>query len=124
MLLLGLLWCGVMEGSRIPVDLPECESELVSGYVTESAGLSYGLLASTEYCVVVIGSLGVGGFNGTLSIGSLGCMALLFFGVCLVIRLTWPRVRLLDLVRLVFHGLCVLMLGVVVAGAWMELACG
>jgi len=39
---------GVIEGSRIPADLPECESELVSGYVTELAGLGYGLLASTE----------------------------------------------------------------------------
>jgi NADH:ubiquinone oxidoreductase subunit H len=26
-----LVLCGVMEGSRIPADLPECESELVSG---------------------------------------------------------------------------------------------
>jgi hypothetical protein len=47
--LVGLLVAfGVMEGSRIPADLPECESELVSGYVTELAGLGYGLLASTE----------------------------------------------------------------------------
>jgi hypothetical protein len=40
--LLGLVWtlCGAVEGSRVPVDLPECESELVSGYVTEVAGLA------------------------------------------------------------------------------------
>lgn len=76
-LVLGLLWCGAMEGSRIPIDLPERESELVSAYVTENAGLSYGLLASTEYCVVVIGSLGVGGFNGV--VGFADCM----IGMCI-----------------------------------------
>ena len=26
-----LIYFGVMEGSRIPADLPECEAELVSG---------------------------------------------------------------------------------------------
>ena len=34
-----LVYLGVLEGSRIPADLPECESELVSGYCTELAGL-------------------------------------------------------------------------------------
>lgn len=123
LLVLGLLWCGVMEGSRISIDLPECESELVSGYVTENAGLRYGLLASTEYCIIVIVSLGVGGFNGAVGIGSLGLLGLCFFGACMVLRLTWPRVRLLDLMWFMFHCLCVVILVFIIVGVCMELAC-
>lgn len=57
LLLLAWTMGMIMEGGRIPYDMGECESELVSGYVTEYGALGYGLLASAEYGVVVLGSL-------------------------------------------------------------------
>ena len=37
------------ESNRLPFDLPECESELVSGYITEYSGFPYGMYFLAEY---------------------------------------------------------------------------
>ncbi|HEY8041932.1 MAG TPA: complex I subunit 1 family protein, partial [Polyangiaceae bacterium] len=42
---------------RIPFDLPEAESELVSGYFTEYAGMKFGMFYFAEYAEVVTGSM-------------------------------------------------------------------
>ena len=44
-----------------------------------------------------------------MGLRSLGSCAFLFFAVCLVLRLTWPRLRLLDLLWFVFLGLSVIL---------------
>ena len=43
----------VAENKRIPFDLPEAESELVSGYFTEYAGMKFGMFYFAEYAEVV-----------------------------------------------------------------------
>jgi len=48
---------GVAETNRIPFDLPEAESELVSGYFTEYAGMKFGMFYFAEYAEVVTGSM-------------------------------------------------------------------
>ena len=73
--------------------------------MTEVAGLGYGLLASTEYCAVSACAMPAGGLLGSAGSVSLGLLACGFFGLCLVLRLTWPRVRLSDLLPLCFLGL-------------------
>ena len=45
----------VAENKRIPFDLPEAESELVSGYFTEYAGMKFGMFYFAEYAEVVTG---------------------------------------------------------------------
>ena len=45
----------VAENKRIPFDLPEAESELVSGYFTEYAGMKFGMFYFAEYIEVVHG---------------------------------------------------------------------
>src|SRR5580698_3657430 len=45
------------ENKRIPFDLPEAESELVSGYFTEYAGMKFGMFYFAEYAEVVTGSM-------------------------------------------------------------------
>jgi len=47
----------VAENKRIPFDIPEAESELVSGYFTEYAGMKFGMFYFAEYAEVVTGSM-------------------------------------------------------------------
>jgi NADH-quinone oxidoreductase subunit H len=47
----------VAESKRIPFDLPEAESELVSGYFTEYSGMKFGMFMTAEYMEVVTSSM-------------------------------------------------------------------
>ena len=47
----------VAETKRIPFDLPEAESELVSGYFTEYSGMKFGMFYLAEYMEVVTSSM-------------------------------------------------------------------
>lgn len=47
----------IAETKRIPFDLPEAESELVSGYFTEYSGMKFGMFYFAEYAEVVTSSM-------------------------------------------------------------------
>jgi len=101
------------EGNRTPFDLPEAESELVSGYNTEYSGFRFSIFALAEWVnLIVIGSFTtmvfLGGWNvplvGSLDVESvfwLKALAFLVFAVkatavifvCIWIRWTLPRFR-------------------------------
>lgn len=95
------------ETNRTPFDLPEAESELVAGYLTEYSGMRWGtMLALTEYGNVVVvcsimTTLWLGGWNGpgVAAVPILGVVwfTLKVYALILVfmwVRATLPRLRI------------------------------
>jgi NADH-quinone oxidoreductase subunit H len=109
--------CGLAETNRAPFDLPEAESELVAGYLTEYSGMRWAMFFLGEYGNMTVVSaiatmLFLGGWSGPgvaylTGLGSLGwgflgnILALGYFigkiyGLCFVfiwVRSTLPRLR-------------------------------
>jgi NADH-quinone oxidoreductase subunit H len=95
------------ETNRTPFDLPEAESELVAGYLTEYSGMRWGtMLALTEYgnVTVVCGimtTLWLGGWNGP-GVEAFPILGVLWFTlkvyalilVFMWVRATLPRLRI------------------------------
>lgn len=106
------------ETNRTPFDLPEAESELVAGYLTEYSGMRWGtMLALTEYGNVtvvcaIMATVWFGGWNGP-GVEAFPILGLLWFtlktyGFILIfmwIRATLPRMRIDQLMSLCWKGL-------------------
>ncbi len=107
------------EGNRVPFDIPEAESELVSGYNTEYSGMRFLVFYFAEWANIyvisaVIATLFLGGWNSpfhleaSLPWGSLELSGVLIFLVkalfitFLVIWVRWtlPRLRVDQLMSL------------------------
>jgi len=66
---LVFLTASIAENKRVPFDLPECESELVSGYFTEYTSMKMGLFLLSEFIeIAVISALVVTVFLGGYSL--------------------------------------------------------
>lgn len=105
------------ETNRAPFDLPEAESELVSGYHTEYTGMRFGLFALAEYvevfvvCGVAV-SLFLGGYNVPFHLGGEGIIGqilqvhtfiiktLVLYYVVIWVRWTFPRLRVDQLMTI------------------------
>ena len=106
------LTSSLAEANRVPFDLPEAESELVSGYHTEYSGMRWAIFMMSEYIeMLVVNSVAVtvflGGWNGMLP-GEplmagwlwfvLKVSALMYMQVW--VRFTLPRLRVDQLMYL------------------------
>ena len=98
--------CSLAEINRTPFDLPEAETELVSGFCTEYSSMKYAMFFMAEYanmitvCAVTT-TLFLGGWHGPLP-PVLNFIAKLYFliFVCMWVRATYPRYRYDQLMRL------------------------
>ena len=144
---------GIAESKRIPFDLPESESELVSGFFTEYSGAKHLLFMMSDFVEVVLVAalvttlffggwqipyLGREGFHfpwgTTIALPSLAVavlqvlsfsLKLVFFTwLQIVIRWTLPRFRYDQLMRLGWKGLLPASLANVVASAALVLLSG
>jgi NADH-quinone oxidoreductase subunit H len=92
---------GIAETNRAPFDLPEAESELVQGYLTEYSGMRFGLFSMAEYInMIVLSALCVtlffGGWLGPWEpLGPLWFVLKLLVVIFIFIwlRTTVPRLR-------------------------------
>jgi len=137
---------GVAESKRIPFDLPESESELVSGYFTEYSGAKHLMFMMADFVEVVIVSamivtlffggwqiplLARDGFHlpggsvvavpslvvSLLGVAAFALKVVFFTWLQVVVRWTLPRFRYDQLMRLGWQGLLPLALGNVVLTA-------
>jgi NADH-quinone oxidoreductase subunit H len=99
--LLVFFIAGIAETNRAPFDLPEAESELVQGYMTEYSGMRFGLFSMAEYInMIVLSALCVTLFFGGW-VGPVDALSPLWFVLKLLIvififiwlRTTLPRLR-------------------------------
>jgi NADH-quinone oxidoreductase subunit H len=146
-----LLTAGIAESKRVPFDLPECESELISGYFTEYSGVKYLLFFMADFVEIIIvaallTTLFFGGWQvpylmrdgfhfpgGTtvllpnllvalMQIASFAIKVVFFCWFQIMIRWTLPRFRYDQLMGLGWKGLLPLGLANVVLTAVLVLA--
>ncbi len=92
--------CAVAETNRCPFDLPEAESELVAGYLTEYSSMRYSLFFMAEYANMIAVScvattIFLGGWQGPILPPFVWFVIKVFFFMCFYIwiRGTLPRLR-------------------------------
>jgi NADH-quinone oxidoreductase subunit H len=126
------------ETNRLPFDLPEAESELITGYHTEYSAMKFSLFFIAEYCNMITASalmatLFFGGWDipftlwdnlaphtglkTLLTLGAFATKTLFFLFLFMWIRWTLPRFRYDQLMSLGWRFMLPLSLGYIVAVA-------
>jgi len=124
------------ESNRSPFDLPEAESELIAGHLTEYSGFKYALFFMAEYFgMCALSGMGVtlflGGWRSPLaalefipSYGWFTLKLLALLGCFIWIRATLPRLRIDQLTRLAWKFLVPLALVNLGMAAFWALSAG
>jgi NADH-quinone oxidoreductase subunit H len=128
------LIAALAETNRNPFDLPEAESELVAGFLTEYSGMRWGIFFLAEYGEVtvvsaIMATLWFGGWHGP-GVDALPILGILWFTLktyALVllfmwIRATLPRLRIDQLMGFCWKVLIPLALVNIMASAVIILA--
>jgi NADH-quinone oxidoreductase subunit H len=119
------------EANRSPFDIPEAESEIIAGHLTEYSGFKYAIFFMAEY----LGLFAMSGLGITLFLGGWGAplpflaiipswfwfMAKLVVMICVFIwvRGTVPRLRVDQLMNFAWKFMLPLaLLNIFVAGVW------
>jgi len=119
--------CSLAEINRTPFDLPEAETELVSGFCTEYSSMKYAMFFMAEYanmvtvCAVTT-TLFLGGWHGPILPGWMWFIIKVYTLIfcCMWIRATYPRYRYDQLMGLGWKVfLPITLLNVVATGIWI-----
>lgn len=128
------LVAALAESNRSPFDLPEAESELIAGHLTEYSGFKYALFFMAEYFgMCALSAMGVtlflGGWHAPLAFLAFipsyvwFALKLLALLLCFIwVRATFPRLRIDQLTRLAWKFLVPLALLNIAATAFWSLA--
>ena len=127
------------EGERTPFDIPEADSEIVAGYMTEYTGMKFAVFYLSNYmtnlaiCFITT-SIFLGGGNGpgvnelggflggVLSLVYFFAKAIGLFFIMVLIRATVPRLRVDQLMGFAWKFLLPLVLVNILSGAlWVSL---
>jgi NADH:ubiquinone oxidoreductase subunit H len=101
LLFLLMFFTILVELGRVPTDLSEAESELVSGYNVEYGGFLYAMMASSEYASMTLGACMLSLlFFGTANWLSFVTGVVLMFVMFICVRATVPRLRYTDVLKL------------------------
>jgi NADH-quinone oxidoreductase subunit H len=119
----------VAETNRTPFDLPEAESELVSGYHTEYSGMRFAMFQFAEFTNVFIvcaiaTTFFLGGYNGPILPGIIWFFIKTYFLVFVIMWLRWtfPRVRFDQLLNFSWKVLIpAALLNLIVTGGLLKL---
>jgi NADH-quinone oxidoreductase subunit H len=134
MAFLTYLIAALAETNRNPFDLPEAESELVAGFLTEYSGMRWGIFFLAEYGEVtvvsaIMATLWFGGWHGP-GVDALPILGVLWFTLktyvfvllFMWIRATLPRLRIDQLMGFCWKVLIPLALVNIMASAVIILA--
>jgi NADH-quinone oxidoreductase subunit H len=98
--LLVFVVAGIAETRRLPLDLPEAESELIAGYHAEYSGMKFGMFFVGEYLGItlvsaMIATLFFGGWLGPLLPPAAWFLLKTFVFICffILLRAALPRPR-------------------------------
>jgi NADH-quinone oxidoreductase subunit H len=118
------------ETNRVPFDLPEAETELVSGYATEYSGMRYAIFFMAEYIgMMVMASIGticfLGGWSGPFEVALFPpfwfvAKVYVFMFFFIWIRATLPRYRYDQLMEVGWKLLIPLALGNIVLTGFIK----
>ncbi len=118
------------ETNRVPFDLPEAETELVSGYCTEYSGMRYAIFFMAEYIgMMVMASIGticfLGGWSGPFEVALFPpfwfvAKVYVFMFFFIWIRATLPRYRYDQLMEVGWKLLIPLALGNIVLTGFIK----
>ncbi len=128
--IVGLLPIGVMyficilaETGRVPFDLTEAESELISGYNVEYSAMGFGLLFIAEYTnIIVMGTIGVMLFMGGW--WGIGVKISIILLIVVWVRGSLPRIRYDQLMGMLWKSYIigslggVVIVGGIIRGLW------
>ena len=81
---------GLVESNRTPFDVPEGESEIVAGHMTEYSGFKYATFFMAEY----LGMFAISGLGVTLFLGGWHAPLSILLFVYIWVRGTLPRTRI------------------------------